>query len=58
MSNWIVNFLRDERGAESAEFGAVVVIVAGGAVEGTDDLQDVIKLKTDETVTKIGTASV
>ncbi|MEY4773818.1 MAG: hypothetical protein RIT40_853, partial [Planctomycetota bacterium] len=34
MKNWILNFLNDERGAESVELGITGAIVAGGAVAG------------------------
>ena len=57
MTNWIMNFIRDERGAESVEFGVTAVIIAGGAVAGTDDLQDAVKQKTADTVTKLGEAT-
>jgi Flp pilus assembly pilin Flp len=57
MSNWIMNFIRDERGAESVEFGVTAVVIAGGAVAGTDDLQDAVKQKTADTVTKLGEAT-
>ena len=57
MSNWIMNFIRDERGAESVEFGVSAVVIAGGAVAGMDDLQDAVKQKTADTVTKLGEAT-
>ena len=57
MSNWIMNFIRDERGAESVEFGVTAVVIAGGAVAGTDDLQDAVKQKQADTVTKLGEAT-
>jgi Flp pilus assembly pilin Flp len=57
MSNWIMNFLRDERGAESVEFGVTAVVIAGGAVSGLDDMQDAVKQKTEDTVTKLGEAT-
>jgi Flp pilus assembly pilin Flp len=57
MSNWILNFLRDERGAESIEFGVTAVVIAGGAVAGTDDLQDAVKEKTADTITRLGDAT-
>jgi len=57
MTNWIMNFIRDERGAESVEFGVTAVVIAGGAVAGTDDLQDAVKQKTADTVTKLGEAT-
>lgn len=57
MTNWIMNFIRDERGAESVEFGVTAVVIAGGAVAGTDDLQDAVKQKQADTVTKLGEAT-
>ena len=57
MTNWIMNFIRDERGAESVEFGVTAVVIAGGAVAGTDDLQDAVKQKQADTVTKLGEAN-
>ena len=57
MSNWIMNFIRDERGAESVEFGVTAVVIAGGSVAGADDLQDAVKQKTADTVTKLGEAT-
>ena len=58
MKNWLLNFLRDERGAESVEFGTTAIIVGAGAVAGTDGLQDVLKDKMDDTTARIGTADV
>ena len=52
-----MNFIRDERGAESVEFGVSAVVIAGGAVAGMDDLQDAVKQKTADTVTKLGEAT-
>ena len=57
MTNWIMNFIRDERGAESVEFGVTAVVIAGGAVAGTDDLQDAVKQKTADTITRLGEAT-
>ena len=57
MTNWIMNFIRDERGAESVEFGVTAVVIAGGAVAGTDDLQEAVKQKQADTVTKLGEAT-
>ncbi len=57
MSNWIMNFIRDERGAESVEFGVTAVVIAGGAVAGTDDLQDAVKQKTSDTIDQLNQAT-
>jgi Flp pilus assembly pilin Flp len=42
MKNWIMNFIRDERGAESTEMAVTTVVVAGGAVVGYQGLQGAI----------------
>jgi len=34
MRTWILNFLRDERGAEGVELAITGAVVAGGAVTG------------------------
>jgi len=50
MKNWIMNFIRDERGAESTEMAVTTVVVAGGAVVGYQGLQGAIKTKNDDMV--------
>jgi hypothetical protein len=32
MKNWIMNFIADERGAESTELGVSALVVGGGAI--------------------------
>jgi Flp pilus assembly pilin Flp len=34
MKNWIMNFIADERGAESIEFSVASIVAAGGAIFG------------------------
>jgi Flp pilus assembly pilin Flp len=41
----IVNFIRDERGAESVEFGVTSVVVAAGAVKGLQQVNGAVKGK-------------
>jgi Flp pilus assembly pilin Flp len=56
MKNWIMNFIADERGAESTELAITGVVVAGGAVTGFSALKTKIDEKQDELITKIGAA--
>jgi Flp pilus assembly pilin Flp len=58
MKNWIMNFIRDERGAESTEMAITTVVVAGGAVAGYATLRDEIKTKQDAMVSELGDATV
>lgn len=57
MKNWIMNFIRDERGAESTEMAVTTVVVAGGAVAGYSTLRNKIGEKNTELVTSLGTAT-
>lgn len=50
MKNWIMNFIRDERGAESTEMAVTTVVVAGGAVAGYKLVQGAIELKNTQMV--------
>jgi len=45
MKNWIMNFIRDERGAESTELAMTTVVVAGGAVAGFNQIRDAVQVK-------------
>lgn len=58
MKNWIMNFIRDERGAESTEMAVTTVVVAGGAVAGYATLQSNIKTKQSDMITELGKATV
>lgn len=41
----IMNFVRDERGSESVEFGVTSVVVAAGAVSGLKGIQGAVQAK-------------
>jgi Flp pilus assembly pilin Flp len=53
MATWILNFLHDDRGAESLELGVTGAIVAGGAVAGLLTLKDKIEDKQGELARKL-----
>ena len=57
MKNWILNFINDERGAESIELGITGAVVAGGAVAGLSTVKDAVKAKQDDLVTKLDEAT-
>ena len=57
IKNIIANFIADERGQESIEFGIAGIVVAGGAVKGLSDTKEKIQEKNTEMLTKLGTAS-
>jgi len=56
MKNWIMNFIADERGAETTELSVTGVVVAGGAVTGFVLLKDAIKQKQDAVIEKLDDA--
>ena len=56
MKNWIMNFIADERGAETTELSVTGVVVAGGAVTGFISLKDAIKSKQDAVIDKLDDA--
>jgi Flp pilus assembly pilin Flp len=56
MKNWIMNFIADERGAETTELSVTGVVVAGGAVTGFISLKEAIKEKQDAVIEKLGAA--
>ncbi|MFM9146246.1 MAG: Flp family type IVb pilin [Phycisphaerales bacterium] len=58
LKNLLMNFLRDERGAEGAECGVTNIILAGGAVAGTKDFSDVVKSKLDDVAGTVAGATV
>ena len=58
IKNIIANFIADERGQESVEFGIAGIVVAGGAVKGLSDTKDVIQTKNDAMLAKLSTATV
>ena len=56
IKNIIANFISDERGVESMEFGVGGIIVAGGAVKGLTDTKEVIQEKQTEMIAKLDTS--
>ena len=53
MKNWVMNFITDERGAESTELAITTLVVAGGAVSGYTSLKTKIGDKTDDLLGKL-----
>ena len=53
MLNFIFNFVKDERGAESTELAVTTVVVAGGAVSGYTSLKTKLSEKNDELLGKL-----
>jgi Flp pilus assembly pilin Flp len=53
MKNWVLNFLNDERGAESVELGITGAIVAGGAVAGFNLVKGKVSEKQEQLVDKL-----
>jgi Flp pilus assembly pilin Flp len=53
MKNWIMNFIADERGAETTELAITGVVVAGGAVTGFTQLKTKIGEKQTEVLDKL-----
>jgi len=56
MNRWILNFLRDERGAETVELTVTGVCIAGGAVAGLNELNDKVSESVKFTVRKVNLA--
>jgi Flp pilus assembly pilin Flp len=54
----VANFISDERGVESMEFGVGGIIVAGGAVKGLTDTKEIIKDKNEAMLDKLGESTV
>jgi Flp pilus assembly pilin Flp len=54
----VMNFVRDERGAESAEVGVTNVLLAGGAISGGKSFRDSIKEKQDQIINELETVDV
>jgi Flp pilus assembly pilin Flp len=54
----VANFISDERGVESMEFGVGGIIVAGGAVKGLTDTKEIIKDKNEDMLAKLGESSI
>lgn len=53
MKNWIMNFIADETGAETVEFGVGALTIAGGAAAGFTTLKNNLQDKGDELIEKI-----
>jgi Flp pilus assembly pilin Flp len=49
----IMNFISDERGAESVEFGVTSVVVAAGSVAGLTSIKGAVQSKQTDMVTKL-----
>lgn len=49
----IMNFISDERGAESVEFGVTSVVVAAGSVTGLSNIKGAVQTKQADMVTKL-----
>jgi Flp pilus assembly pilin Flp len=49
----IMNFIADERGAESVEFGVTSVVVAAGSVAGLSNIKGAVQTKQSDMVTKL-----
>ena len=58
IKNIVANFISDERGVESVEFGVGGIIVAGGAVKGLSDTKEIIKDKNQAMLDKLGESTV
>ena len=53
MKNWIMNFINDERGAETFEVAIAAVVIGGGSVAGYTDLKTKIGEKQDVVIGKL-----
>ena len=53
MKNWIMNFIADESGAESIEFGVGALTIAGGTAATYTQLKENLQDKGDDLITKI-----
>ena len=49
----IINFINDERGAESVEFGIVTVTIAGGAAAGLTATKNKLQEKNSDMLAAI-----
>lgn len=54
----VANFISDERGVESMEFGVGGIIVAGGAVKGLTDTKEIIQGKNEDMLDKLAESSI
>lgn len=53
MINFIKNFIKNDRGAESTELAITTLVVAGGAVAGYTNIKTKIGDKTDDLLGKL-----
>lgn len=57
MKKWVLNFLKDERGAETVEFGIGALVIGGGAAAGLTSLKGNLQDKTDQLIERLGDVS-
>jgi Flp pilus assembly pilin Flp len=48
MKNWIMNFIADERGAETTEFGVVTTLTAAGSVASLSTVKSKLQGKAND----------
>ena len=48
MKNWIMNFIADERGAETTEFGVVTTLTAAGSIASLNLVKGQIQGKSQD----------
>lgn len=53
MKNWIMNFVKDERGVESSEFAVAAVTIAGGTAATFTAIKGNLKDKGDTLISAI-----
>lgn len=53
MKTWIANFIADERGAETVEFGVGALTIAGGAAASYNVLKENLQTKSGDLIEKI-----
>jgi Flp pilus assembly pilin Flp len=57
MKNWIMNFIADERGAETTEFGVVTTLTAAGSVTTLTLVKDKIQSKATDLAASLDSAT-
>ena len=57
MKNWVMNFIKDESGAESTELAVTTLVVAAGSITGYTSVRNKVSDKTDEMLDKLDTTS-
>ena len=53
IANKIMNFIKDERGAEGVEYPLIAVVVGGGAAAGVTALKEATQEKTTLLTTQV-----